>query len=60
MSPLFYLTDRDLERYLAEHGLPNEWDYFDPAKADEKRECGLHADWGGQAISRQLNLAGAG
>ena len=24
-------------------------DYFDPAKADEKRECGLHASWGGKA-----------
>ena len=59
ISPLFYLTDADLEAYLAEHGLPNEWDYFDPAKADEKRECGLHADWGAQAVSRQLDLAGA-
>jgi phosphoadenosine phosphosulfate reductase len=49
VSPLFYLTDEDLERYLAEHNLPNEWDYFDPAKADEKRECGLHASWGKQA-----------
>ena len=36
--------------YLEEHNLPNEWDYFDPAKADEKRECGLHAAWGGEAI----------
>ena len=23
---------------MKEHDLPNEWDYFDPAKADEKRE----------------------
>jgi phosphoadenosine phosphosulfate reductase len=30
--------------------LPNEWDYFDPAKADEKRECGLHASWGKSAV----------
>ncbi len=50
VSPLFYATDADLEAYLAEHGLPNEWDYFDPAKADEKRECGLHAAWGGEAV----------
>ena len=49
VSPLFYATDADLETYLAEHQLPNEWDYFDPAKADEKRECGLHATWGGRA-----------
>jgi phosphoadenosine phosphosulfate reductase len=39
-----------LEAYLAQHSLPNEWDYFDPAKADEKRECGLHAAWGGKAL----------
>lgn len=51
VSPLFYLTDADLDAYLAEHSLPNEWDYFDPAKADEKRECGLHAAWGKQAVS---------
>lgn len=49
VSPVFYYTDADMEAYLAAHGLPNEWDYFDPAKADEKRECGLHAAWGGQA-----------
>ena len=51
VSPLFYCTDEDLEAYLAEHQLPNEWDYFDPAKADEKRECGLHAAWGGKAVN---------
>ena len=51
VSPLFYRSDADLEQYLGEHSLPNEWDYFDPAKADEKRECGLHASWGGMAVS---------
>ena len=50
VSPFFYATDADLEKYLQENHLPNEWDYFDPAKADEKRECGLHAAWGGQAV----------
>lgn len=50
ISPVFYLGDGDMEAYLAEHRLPNEWDYFDPAKADEKRECGLHAAWGGHAV----------
>jgi phosphoadenosine phosphosulfate reductase len=49
ISPVFYFSDTDMEAYLAEHKLPNEWDYFDPAKADEKRECGLHASWGGAA-----------
>lgn len=51
VSPLFYWSDADLEKYLGENNLPNEWDYFDPAKADEKRECGLHASWGGAAVS---------
>ena len=50
VSPFFDFSDADLESYLAQHDLPNEWDYFDPAKADEKRECGLHAAWGGRAV----------
>lgn len=50
VSPFFYHTDAELDAYLAQHGLPNEWDYFDPAKADEKRECGLHAAWGRRAV----------
>jgi phosphoadenosine phosphosulfate reductase len=49
VSPLFYWSDEEMESYLGQHGLPNEWDYFDPAKADDKRECGLHASWGGKA-----------
>ena len=50
VSPVFQLSDAEMEAYLEEHNLPNEWDYFDPAKADEKRECGLHATWGGHAV----------
>ncbi|MBL0011342.1 MAG: phosphoadenosine phosphosulfate reductase family protein [Nitrosomonas sp.] len=42
VNPVFYWTDADMETYLKQHNLPNEWDYFDPAKADEKRECGIH------------------
>ena len=52
VSPVFYWSDKQMEAYLAEHDLPNEWDYFDPAKADEKRECGLHATWGGKAMKK--------
>jgi len=52
VSPVFYWSDADMENYLEQHDLPNEWDYFDPAKADEKRECGLHAAWGGEAVNR--------
>ena len=52
VSPVFYWSDEQMEAYLAEHDLPNEWDYFDPAKADEKRECGLHTSWGGKAMEK--------
>ncbi len=51
LSPFFYWDDARLEEYLRQNDLPNEWDYFDPAKADEKRECGLHAAWGGKAVA---------
>lgn len=51
VSPVFYWSDAEMQAYLDEHQLPNEWDYFDPAKADEKRECGLHAAWGGLAVN---------
>jgi phosphoadenosine phosphosulfate reductase len=51
VSPVFHWTDKDMHAYLTAHHLPNEWDYFDPAKADEKRECGLHATWGGKAVA---------
>jgi phosphoadenosine phosphosulfate reductase len=50
VSPVFYWSDAEMEHYLQQHNLPNEWDYFDPAKADEKRECGLHAAWGAEAV----------
>ncbi|MGN6553014.1 MAG: phosphoadenosine phosphosulfate reductase domain-containing protein [Verrucomicrobiota bacterium] len=50
VSPFFHWSDAEMEKYLSENNLPNEWDYFDPAKADDKRECGLHAAWGGAAV----------
>jgi phosphoadenosine phosphosulfate reductase len=52
VSPVFYSSDADMESYLKQKNLPNEWDYFDPAKADDKRECGLHATWGGKAVAQ--------
>ena len=52
VSPVFHWSDAEMEAYLKLHNLPNEWDYFDPAKADEKRECGLHASWGGKAVAK--------
>lgn len=43
VNPILDWTPVELEAYLAEHELPNERTYYDPAKGDEKHECGLHA-----------------
>jgi len=51
VNPVLHWSDAEMEDYLRAHDLPNEWDYFDPAKGDEKRECGLHAAWGRQAVA---------
>ena len=53
VNPVFYLTDAEMESYLQLHQLPNEWDYFDPAKANEKRECGLHVEWGRATLAAE-------
>ncbi len=42
ISPVYSFTDEDMERYLADHTLPDEKDYFDPTKVLANRECGLH------------------
>lgn len=42
VAPLFHWSEADLEAYLERFALPNELDYFDPTKALETRECGLH------------------
>lgn len=42
VSPFYYWTDADLDTYLEENSLPNEFKYLDPTKALENRECGLH------------------
>ena len=52
VNPVLNWSDLDMENYLAQHHLPNEWDYFDPAKANEKRECGLHTDWFTKAVAK--------
>jgi phosphoadenosine phosphosulfate reductase len=43
VNPILDWLPSDLEAYLEEHHLPNERTYYDPAKGDEKHECGLHA-----------------
>lgn len=42
VSPFYHWGDTELDAYLSERGLPNEHKYFDPTKALENRECGLH------------------
>lgn len=42
VSPFYYWTDYDLDNYLEVHGLPKNYDYFDPIKALKNRECGIH------------------
>lgn len=43
VSPFYNYTDEQLDAYLEENELPNEFIYFDPTKVLENRECGLHS-----------------
>ncbi len=42
VSPFYHYSDEELDNYLAEYNLPNEFKYFDPTKVLSNRECGLH------------------
>lgn len=42
VAPVLYWTSGDMHDYLKLNDLPDNFDYFDPAKVEEKRECGLH------------------
>jgi len=42
ISPFYHWTNKNLDTYMEKYKLVNEYDYFDPTKVDEKRECGLH------------------
>ncbi len=42
VSPFYYYSDAEIITYLELHQLPTEFDYFDPIKALENRECGIH------------------
>lgn len=44
VSPFYYYSDTDLDAYLKENNLPNEFKYFDPTKVLGNRECGLHTN----------------
>ena len=42
VNPILDWEKSNLEKYIAENNLPNQTTYFDPSKAGEHRECGLH------------------
>lgn len=42
VAPVLGWTAKDMHLYLKQHGLPNNFDYFDPTKVEAHRECGLH------------------
>jgi len=42
VSPFYYWTDEQLDEYLIKNGYPKNVNYFDPVKALETRECGIH------------------
>ena len=43
VSPFYHWSDEQIDAYLEEYNLPNEFKYFDPTKVLENRECGLHS-----------------
>ena len=42
VAPLLHWSSKDLHEYCQKHGLPNNFDYVDPTKGEDNRECGLH------------------
>jgi len=42
VAPLLHWTSKDLHGYCQANGLPNNFDYVDPTKGEDNRECGLH------------------
>lgn len=44
VAPLLNWTSKQLHEYLKQHDLPNNFDYYDPTKGDDDRECGLHVE----------------
>ncbi len=44
VSPFYYYSDAELDVYLDENNLPNEFKYFDPTKVLDNRECGIHTN----------------
>jgi phosphoadenosine phosphosulfate reductase len=44
IAPLLHWSSKDLHTYCQAHGLPNNFDYVDPTKGEDNRECGLHLE----------------
>ena len=42
VAPLLHWSSKQLHEYCVQHGLPNNFDYVDPTKGEDNRECGLH------------------
>lgn len=42
VSPFYYWKDDQLDEFLENNNLPKNKDYFDPVKALQSRECGIH------------------
>jgi len=42
VAPLLHWSSKDLYQYCETHSLPNNFDYVDPTKGEDNRECGLH------------------
>ncbi|WP_287965896.1 phosphoadenosine phosphosulfate reductase family protein [Diaphorobacter sp.] len=42
VAPLLHWSSKQLHEYCQQHGLPNNFDYVDPTKGEDNRECGLH------------------
>ncbi|CAN7639493.1 phosphoadenosine phosphosulfate reductase family protein [Pseudorhodoferax sp. LjRoot39] len=42
VAPLLHWSSKELHDYCKEHDLPNNFDYVDPTKGEDNRECGLH------------------
>lgn len=42
VAPLLHWSSKELHAYCQAHDLPNNFDYVDPTKGEDNRECGLH------------------
>ena len=42
VCPFYHFSDEEMDAYLKTHHLPKATAYYDPIKALENRECGIH------------------